>query len=70
MYLPEHGVDGGVGGACLLVVGELGDELLHPAAALVDQLEGELGVVEGEAAPDLDPEGGCNENKSDIRSII
>ena len=56
--VPEHGVDCGVGGALLVVVDELGDEFLGAAAAVVDQLQRGLALVEGEAPPHQDPEGG------------
>ena len=57
LVVPEHGVDCGVRGALLVVVNELGDEFLCAAAAVVDQLQRGLALVEGEAPPHQDPEG-------------
>ena len=47
---PKHGPDGCLGRAGGLVVLEVGDEPLDGAAAVVDELEGRLRLVEGEAA--------------------
>ena len=56
MRQPEHGVDGGVGVAVLVVVGERRHELFDGASAVIHHQKRRIGVVERETAPDLEPE--------------